>query len=867
MYNYLIDHALQNVWSNPSQDTQFIVTPARISAPKGHVGRIQLMHTWTPLPTPHDTYHVFQIGQLHPLFLKLFFDQDLYYTEGWTSLKETMTQSQMWTDLYTDSGVHFPHHEVYYRFNYTRDLVLAVRENLNLKINPQEDQVFFRVYSASYFELIRGIIDPLIFVHGVSSLTAGDLTTLQTYYTTYNALPGRVLLYVNGLLVDTLNSGNAPLGSTVELCYDAAFYKVIEYPYENLPVFQSQVDDNFKYLLHYDKSVAVTTIDYFDDTDLYLGYRVNGYLYGVYFHRNRLDGCRMLTHRDYSVPVDTTARFMEVLQAQLGLGALDPSQLVFRLHVRRSGSNQPLVFEHNRIHELYKLEEPDLFQALIGTVQGPANFRAETLEASAYSQLMRTGSASGLTLDLVKAGYGYNAISRILANTPTPTVLYSGVQQAPLPYGLYYNSTVYEYDADGVLLGYYLHNAGSVYSATNAETRLVEGIVGIGTLAPDTVFGSDLIPLPTTTDYRVYKSHVVGGVPDDLWTDITGTEDYVVNENLLHWTGVESNQFLMIRTDRTFLAYDLNLTPTNGILSFSLQETESRDGITPLTYFLPVPLGELDLFLNGRPLIENLDYFVQFPKVVIVNKEYLTADPNLTPQWIHVRFKGFCRADLTYEPPLDVGFIQYGFLSNNAKYNLRDDKVLRIVVDGALKQRADFTYAENNPPLEVINALNGRPYSIRDLVVPMYSYINQDTYAFRAASQAVDTLVSNYLTEKLPQQPEPNPSSIPAKYQVFSPFISAILFDLLEGQISNATLSGLTNDAAILTFCQAYEHWLPFDPSQPPTQTDTRYVDIHPNNLFTLISLPVNQYSFLTNVVRLYCHGLVTLSPFIVVAP
>lgn len=43
---------------------------------------------------------------------------------------------------------------------------------------------------------------------------------------------------------------------------------------------------------------------------------------------------------------------------------------------------------------------------------------------------------------------------------------------------------------------------------------------------------------------------------------------------------------------------------------------------------------------------------------------------------------GFCKLDMILDEYGDYGFIVYGVLFNNSKYDICDDKVFCIIVDG-----------------------------------------------------------------------------------------------------------------------------------------------------------------------------------------
>jgi hypothetical protein len=228
-----------------------------------------------------------------------------------------------------------------------------------------------------------------------------------------------------------------------------------------------------------------------------------------------------------------------------------------------------------------------------------------------------------------------------------------------------------------------------------------------------------------------------------------------------------------------------------------------------------------------------------------------------------VRFTGFCLPDGSLEPQLDSGFIEYGMLSHNRRYDIRDDKVLRIVGGGRVWDRKDLQFSEADSGVYTQTIPNGAPYQIRDIVVPMRGMTPSDTYTLRSASQVVDKAISDYMTIKLPEPEKPNPNIIPNRYAVVSPFIQKICFDLNNGVLDDPRIFQQFNDSQVMEICAPYEYLLRYDPTQPDTRVDDRYVVIHPHILPTVVDMGIYQNRFLARVVKIYCHGLVDLAPFI----
>ena len=129
-FDYLVDHALRNVWCTPDQDTQYIIKPARLTPLNGVLNYFRVM--WRDIPTPNrkDKWHIYQIGQLHPLIIGLFPKQ-----YKWISLAESCNIQKMICDVYDLDGVQIPRFETYYTYNSDRDLLIAIKENKNIPFN------------------------------------------------------------------------------------------------------------------------------------------------------------------------------------------------------------------------------------------------------------------------------------------------------------------------------------------------------------------------------------------------------------------------------------------------------------------------------------------------------------------------------------------------------------------------------------------------------------------------------------------------------------------------------------------------------------------------------------------------------------
>lgn len=856
MYAYLHQHAIDNVWCNNDQDKQLIFAAHKLTPDIGVLNRFQFMNRILSMPVLGKRFHIYQIGQIHPIALGLISRNPLWTTEVWWLFKDAINQSQLFCNIYTAEGIELPRYKTYYMFTRERNLIVAVEEDVRYAVDFTQQAIYLRLYSNAYFESSRAdAIENFIHCQGQVVYNNSEILALQATYTAYAAKPGHVYCYKNGFLIDEISLVTVNINDSVEFIYDSSVKRVVTYTVNQLLTFLSGLDDKYKYMLSYD-GVDENTIDYQDDIDIHILKADGSHYQGVYYHRNVVDSHRMITHRDYSIVVDYYTYIATALNNLIANGTADIRDFKLEVKIRESGYVRPLVFEHHRLFELYKLPYAKRLQAMLGINATVEVWQAAKLEASAYTELMRSDYLD-INQVLVEQAYGYNGISKLIGDTPSKTVLSSGLQSAPLPKGLHENVTVYEYDADGYLLGYHYQANGYEYTTNTTDTRLIEAISGEGTYQPEVVFGQDAIPLPSIDNYRVYRCYLVNGIPNENWSDITDSTLYSVVDNTLIWNNLETDQYLMVRTDRTFLAYDLDISLVRGIFFFTLAELEERFGVVD-NYTLPVPLGELDIFLNGKALIRDIDYVIRFPEVYILSKRHLVEPIEIMPQRIHVRFTGFANADLTLDAIEDTGYIEHGFLSNNNRHDIRDDKVLRIVVNGSVKHRDDLLFSELHDGISITNPINGHPYQIKDIVVPMRGLTQGNTYTLRQASMAVDEIVSDYLTVKLPQPERDAINAIVELYPITHVFIARILSDMIQDILVPDTFNQTLSDNDILTICQPYEYLL----DVLPANLNPQYTLLHPTTFNNVIAISVFEYRFIQRVVELYSPGL-NLSSFI----
>jgi hypothetical protein len=389
---------------------------------------------------------------------------------------------------------------------------------------------------------------------------------------------------------------------------------------------------------------------------------------------------------------------------------------------------------------------------------------------------------------------------------------------------------------------------------------MVQIISGYGLTRLDERYGQQNLALDANLDYRMYTCGMVNGKPDNRWEDVTGSSKYLATGTTLTWLTLPETTYTMVRSNRDFLGYTLELPVQRGVLRFVLTSEQNR-GNGHQNTIMQIQMGELDVWLNGYALIEGVDYIVNFPEVVIINKKFI--DHNAAKQQIVVRHCGHCKADLSRAVLGDRGFVSHGVLSNNKRFDLRDDKVQHIAIGGAVFDRSRLRFAEMHWGVNVPDMPNGAPYVVRDIVVPLRGTTNAKTYEARDAALAIDQRVSDYLTLKMPSPSFTEPDVIPERWPVYSPFVSALIDDLKTGALSDERIFQQYNDNIVRDICAEYEPLLAFEPTRAPNEADKDYVSVQPYYRNVVTTMGLFQYRFLARAVSLYLNNAVSLSHYV----
>jgi len=890
---FLLEHALENVWAQSTQDRQHVLKMARYTPASGSYRRVQIQRFFVDLPTATDGamlwHHVFQIGATFPMLLSL-----KTIKNEWVRADEIATLHGVTINVFTESGTEAALCHCWLRQVSDGNILLAVeiRDKFNfgkeMVINDMQQQelvqrqlssedTYFRCYqnakaqSSQWAATTPSDFKPLSYVYQQISSSANFTTFLNKVNAakTSHGNLGKGRYYIDGFLVGTQNAyrANLHLGRLLTYVHDETVRYEGIVPFEGMGTFHSNVDaGQMKMLLLVGEAISDISINYHDDIDFYLVNHatindLNGR--GTYIGRVRRDIVRQVTQNAYSIRTAS----LQALIAEHAADHLIAGKVYIRYIVRDGGMRKGLPFNRERLNDLYRLPVDKIKEAMYGVNSVVPEWRAEYLEKTEYMKVVSSWY-NQINTPMVSNGYGYHALMKVSFNEmvrPEAGIykLAGGYLASPVRDNL--NASMHRYDNNGLYLGpqnvliqsrQHFDNQVNVASAEFINMPFSE--TEDGTYIDQDLTNADL----NEYGFRAYVCSWHNGAPLFDWQDITGGiwYTYTVTNGIgeITWNFPlldAANLYPAIRIQKLVHCYKFNL-PVNysGFVRFSIESLQKVAG-SDVQRVQCIPSDSLDIFLNGKPLIENIDYYVKWPEVVIV-KRFTTA-PSSTE--IYVRHYGLSLgSELDHRQPREAGFSKAGILSADSKYDLRNDRNIRIVVDGVIKTRNEVKFAEDS--LGNVT-LDGRPYSIQEYRFPMENFVSVPVKPLVMDAESIDERVSAYVTPYINENITERGFIDGERYQVVSPLISALLHAMVNFNfLNNGELDDVTiTDLLIEELAAPYWSLLPYEPIF--NQADVYYVNILPHQYTTPMEITARQYIFLEHIIHIYLKDSIDLTP------
>lgn len=841
-------------------------------------------HTTTPIPSVEKSFVLIKDGE-------------------WHRVSQLCAANSATIDIYIENGTKLPRHECWLMRMSDRNFILAVRifasYDLGSKLKTDSitgvtsrilrtldnEPLYIRFYSNALFDVEQwrtNTIDP-VFPIRVLSNTINNQSEWNVFNQSCQQIvsnfgyEGHGIYQIDGYMTNRpFGFESTLIGKTLSFIWDASIRSISYLKLSELPTFVSELDaGKTKYLiLRNDQQIM---IDYFDDIDFYLIRKyAPGIFKGVFIGRVKDKPIRQLTHNSYSI---RKSIIDNLIASDL---IFSEGELELVVVTRTGGRNRAPVHQHTRIEDLNRLS----YEQIVEAMTSPNNvtvpeWKAAYLENDAYAKLMGVDFVD-ITDTLVEDAYGYNAATRLIAD-PTDVVFESVhdiFAKAPISACIPDNPTVvakrvvFCYDTDGRYIGHF-NNAGNealiaIPDALKPEAKLTE-VFGLKNDVNDNsiVFNANVTDaLLKQWGFRCYICPIIGGIPNEEWEDVTGGNlyqylpngDTSLNTTLptvsWDWAALsEYNLFPCVRIGGYMQCVTLPQIAIDrdsylGYLAFTVESSLNWiNGIETKTQTLAT--GTIDVFMDGEVLHHGLDFYVKWPVVVIVKKPKTDV---MNTQIIY-RAYGFCDK-VTMQPvaPRELGFVKGKILSVNGNYDVRNDRNIRIVVSDGVYTRDEVAFAEN--AVDPKYTLDGKPYSVSDYVLQVEPFSTKVTNEYRDRSVDLDNRVADYLETRLGTWHPTRPIVDVDQWQLVSPFCSAIIHAIKNGDI---VVNGQYTNAQIDNIVANYKWLLEFDPCV--NGVDSNYVYVNAHQFDETIELQSDAYSFVENIISIYLNGLPDLTP------
>lgn len=907
MRNYLTEHALKNIWCEPIQDRQYIIQPARHTANGGALNSAPVGWVRIPLPiqgtgTNARFFHVYQVGQMAPSLLNIS-DRP----GEWFSAEGLMEANGVLIDVFLLNGAKIPPAYVWVMMTRDKNVLVAIENatGMNLgtildgsvrKARLDLDDIYIRFYSNQYFDSAeyqgRNNTRPKINVVSQLVRNSTDFSSFWTQCSVVNtdydsANLGVSRYYVDGFEVNRQTSFNAALhqGRMFTMIRDTSIEEVADFgKVIDLLTFTSARDVGETKLIlmgnHGDSRIR-----YFDDIDFVLSKDdvnntslrlpvVNG------------DEVRMLLHNAWAVNVDQVNAIVND-QGGLWTGIND---VRLRAFIRTGGMRFGLINEAQHLKELMKLTREEILGAMTGVSALIDVWRAENLEQSAYTEIMSSPlELIDNDLPLVAEAYGYNAASQLMSN-PIQQIIASGGQlsiEMPAAACMKVSAdgdadrTIFTYNADGKLVNWLSNHADYspfILPGVPGQTQATAEVFPMKlSLDHDGVYYHQSVNdlRLKTQGFRVYACAAPGGVPSEEWTDVTEiglgtyyTYDSVGDAGNAYRPRVTldlgvlngASLYAAVKVGGVVTFYKPTLATVNypGMIRFSVNTLQPGWlGSNPVRIQKLQP-GVLDVFMDGECLIENVDYYVNWPEICVVRVPPRTPAEGLQ---VYARLHGFCNPDNCERFAVrESGFVKGGYLSVDGEYDIRNDRAIRVVVGGGLKRRNQVRFAEDDAG-DVVT--DGRPYSISDFQMPIENYTGLKTIPSVLAARETDDIVQDYIDLRKEENVPPTPFIIGDRWRLYSPFFSAILHAFEYGFLGAGQLDTPYQSTDITNWVTPYLYLLDYDPCVQSSDLD--YVEVRPHQYSAPREVTEKQFAFLHKINLQFLGGKVSMSPGIVI--
>lgn len=854
MYDAIVDHAINNVWCAPLQDYEHTIMPARLSPAGGWLRYGNVI--WNPqLPLPHaedaratKRYHVYQIGKYPDFLLGV---PDL--PNRWINLNEIMDKTDCFVSCFIDSGITLRASESWLRLlKPSNNIVLAVQIDHDYSLGEYwvEDavtgvtslqparldykQLFIRFYTNARLKTLaqRNSVkapDNQVEAYSKYCTSVSDVNAFiaDTYSTDR---PEFGWMRVDGYVVTREWMRSNPftgVGKTLYAYHDDTIIGKYWFKLNDLKSFRSIKDPNIdKYIMFYGRDLR--ELIYHNDVEYFMGIRRGDQFKAVYVPRFTEYTVTNITHAMHALDTNVVA---DIIDNNPDFLAGHEDEIWIRAIVRQGGMVRGLTYESNRIESLYRMTDEQILQALQDRNSVMPEWRAENLENSWYNKLMSAPTLADITPDLVMKAYGYNAMTKYMqpninlgTDMPAPykgtTIPVSNALTRPNNESdLYLPLDVTGYTTKGLYLDHVRRlfpASGEIFLAPSGDTLMHKAEIYVNNYKENRTFrltdtlGAEVI----STDLKrfgfgCYVCPLVDGQPNFNWVDVTDSDFYTYDDG--NNTSLPKITWDSAGLLSAGLMGMVRINNESAYLTGKLSDfTDDDRGYTVLNVlpqdngYPTMMVGQIDLWVAGVHLFQDLDFFLDWPKIYIC-KQIIDRDSIFTARISglpHPKTKLNWKSD-------DFGFVKSGILGVDKPYRSHHDKNIQINVMGEIKLQSEVQIAED--PLVGPLVTDGVPFACTDYVTPIEFYTGHSTLVEKMKAVELDERVNAYLGLRVPLLKATFPVVARGeRWNVVSIFFNELLCLLKEGWMSEEIKKPYTN-VEVTEWVKPYQYLLKMD--------------------------------------------------------
>lgn len=901
--DFITQHAKDHVWAEPIQDKDYYIRPVRVTPNGGSFKYAELGMNSVGLPNvnlinSNAYYHIYHIGQIptHVLGIDI-------VDNKWTPIDDIASKMECFVNVFLDNGYVVPRskchlmrtwpgkniilaveydHRVNFGFGYQYDKITNFKVRVPNTLNNQDINVRFytnaRHFATDQRDNAVNADNQMYF-----ETSMFDRTTLDRIKADMNSpvkqgwfvLEGQILNYAA-----VINSYGTAVNREVSVYRDETIIGIEYHKLQDLKTFISSKNKNIrKYII--DLNTPPDKLVYLNDVEYFLGKLVNGEFRGLNIPLLRTDPITTVTNKTHAIRTDIITSLMTETEWML-----DSQNVYIMAVVRQGGMLRGLTHQHTRIEELYKLPDTVISSALTGVNSLLDEWKASRLENDAYAKLIAADSKA-IIEDLVFDAYGYNAITAYHHPNPLVVSEYTVEPNGDEWYMVQLSNAasqrnkfltlgglhleVIEYNQEGLFLDrkrFPYSNGGLLISKQdiNTDKRVFQVEHYVNSIDDNQLDLGEIYDLHIEDNelqafgFAAYITNSANSVKQPKWLDVTSMDKYfyitdtvkldgskvktlVWNQSLLNEIAAKP----MVRINnrscfKTFTAKSL----TKGYRNFPVINIPYNNLAK-----VPVESGSIELWLENKLLIEDIDYVVKWPNIYIGRRI-----ENLDTALIHLRLSGLANSlDSKHYKARETGFVKGGVVSVNGHYDIRNDRNIQINVGGLLKNRSAVSFDESKT---VRSPNDGLPYQIKDYITPIELYTSRSTVVEKAKSEAIDVKVMGYMNEYLPTTPVDFPVINNTRHLIVSLFLDDIITRIKTGWLSSELVSPWTHDQVAI-WVQDVHYLLEVDIAYF-TKTNKDYIRLIPHGSPTPIAVTAKEYLFIQHVADKYLNGVVQLN-------